>query len=389
MFTLNPRKKKRLNFTDNESQEVWRRWKLGQSLSEIGRALERKAATIHGHIEAEGGYAPATRKRKQVGLTMEEREEISRALAAGSSFREIAVAMRRAPSTISREVAKNGGRTRYRATSAESRAWKQSTRPKVCKLAENARLQRLVTHKLQLDWSPEQIAGWLRIEYPDDPFMNISAETIYRSLFVQTRGVLKQELRSHLRSRRRMRRARVSTTAGQTRGQIIDAVSISERPAEAEDRAVPGHWEGDLISGSGNSHIATLVERHSRFTILVKVKGKDAASVASALSREVKRLPLHLRRSLAWDRGSEMAYHAQFTMATELKVYFCDPRSPWQRGTNENTNRLLRQYFPKGSELSKFSQAQLNRVARQLNQRPRKTLQFETPAANFSVALTG
>jgi IS30 family transposase len=389
VFTLDPVKKKRLNFSDNESQEVWRRWKLGQSLSEIGRELERQAATIHAHIEAEGGYAPAVRKRRQVGLTMDEREEISRALAAGSSLREIAAALGRAPSTISREVKKNGGRTRYRATFADRRAWKQSVRPKICKLAKNAHLRRLVARKLQLDWSPEQIAGWLRIEYSDDHVMTISTETIYRSLFVQTRGVLKQELRSHLRSRRRMRKSRTSTTAGQTRGQIIDAVSISERPAEAEDRAVPGHWEGDLISGSGNSHIATLVERHSRFTMLVKVNGKDAASVASALSREVKKLPMHLRRSLTWDRGSEMAYHAQFTMATKLSVYFCDPRSPWQRGTNENTNRLLRQYFPKGVELSKFSQSQLNGVARQLNQRPRKTLQFKTPAASFSVALTG
>jgi IS30 family transposase len=211
--------------------------------------------------------------------------------------------------------------------------------------------------------------------------MRVSHETIYRSLFIQARGVLKKELQDELRSRRIMRRSRHANTSGQPRGQIIDAVSIRERPAEVEDRAIPGHWEGDLLSGSSNSHIATLVERQSRFTMLVKVKGKDTRSVVSALTREVSKLPAELRRSLTWDRGTEMAQHKRFSVATDVQVYFCDPQSPWQRGTNENTNRLLRQYFPDGAELSEFSQADLNRVAQRLNQRPRKTLGFQTPAA--------
>jgi len=252
-------------------------------------------------------------------------------------------------------------------------------------------LQRIVSEKLSLNWSPEQISGWLKWQYPGDTEMQLSHETIYRSLFVQARGVLKKELIGHLRTRRAMRRSKNSNTRGVGRGQIADAVSIRERPAEVEDRAVPGHWEGDLLSGVNNTHIATLVERQSRFTMLVKVKGKDTQSVVKALTKQVQRLPAELRKSLTWDRGFEMAAHKEFSVATDVKVYFCDPQSPWQRGTNENTNRLLRQYFPKGTDLSGYSQAELNRTALELNQRPRKTLAFHCPAEvlNDNVALTG
>ena len=296
----------------------------------------------------------------------------------------------RAPSTVSREIARNGGRTRYRAAKADEAAWDHSRRPKSCKLATNEQLRTLVAQKLRLDWSPEQISGWLTLQYPHDDRMRISHESIYRSLFIQARGVLKKELMAHLRSHRVMRRSKQSTTKGQPRGRIVGGVSISDRPAEVDDRAVPGHWEGDLISGSNNSHIATLVERQSRFTMLVKVAGKDTGSVVSALIREVRSLPEELRRSLTWDRGTELASHKLFTMSTDVEVYFCDPQSPWQRGTNENTNRLLRQYFPKGTNLSGYSQSELNDIAQKLNQRPRKTLKYRTPGEVLrdNVALT-
>jgi IS30 family transposase len=356
-------------------------------LSDIGRALGKAPGSVLGYLRANGGIPPAVRRRSARALTREDREEISRGLSAGASLRGIAVRLGRPPSTVSREVARHGGSDRYRATAADERAWTQARRPKVCKLAVHRRLQRLVARRLQADWSPEQISGWLKQAFRDDDGMNISHETIYRSLFIQARGVLKKELQAHLRSRRRMRRSKNATTAGQQRGQIVDAVSIRERPAEIEDRAIPGHWEGDLISGARNSHIASLVERHSRFTLLVKVKGKDTATVVSAVSQQVKKLPGVLRRSLTWDRGMEMAHHKTFSVATDVKVYFCDPQSPWQRGTNENTNGLLRQYFPKGAELSQHSQVDLNRVARRLNERPRKTLAFRTPSDTFAQAL--
>jgi IS30 family transposase len=248
----------------------------------------------------------------------------------------------------------------------------------------------MVAGKLIEDWSPQQISGWLKMEYPNDPSLRVSHETIYRSLFIQARGALKQELVRHLRSQRRIRRSRHSSVHGHSRGQIVDAISIRERPAEVEDRAVPGHWEGDLLRGAGNTHVATLVERRSRFCILVKVPGKDTATVVGALSRHVRRLPATLRRSLTWDRGLEMAQHKSFTMATDVQVYFCDPQSPWQRGSNENTNGLLRQYLPKTADLSAYSQSDLDKIALQLNQRPRKTLGFQTPADKLqaSVALT-
>ena len=370
----------RRGLTASERAELWQRWRIGQSLSDISRALGKAPGSVFGYLRSNGGIPPVVRVRSSRALTLVDREEISRGLSSGTSLRCIAARLGRPPSTVSREVTRNGGCGRYRAAVADMRAWDQARRPKVCKLAEYPRLQRIVARKLYADWSPEQIAGWLKQEFMDDERMNISHETIYRSLFIQTRGVLKKELQAHLRCRRRMRRSKNATTAGQQRGQIVGAVSIRERPAEIEDRAIPGHWEGDLITGARNSHIATLVERHSRFTMLVKVKRKDTATVVSAVIKQVKRLPVALRRSLTWDRGTEMAQHKAFSVATDVKVYFCDPQSPWQRGTNENTNGLLRQYFPKGTELSQYSQTALNQVARLLNERPRKTLAFRTPA---------
>ena len=372
-------------------RELWQRWKEGASLSDIARALGKQPGSIHGVVAANGGIVPPERRRSCRSLSMREREELSRGVAAGQSIRQIAAAMRRAPSTISREIARNGGPTRYRASDADESAWNRARRPKPCRLAVDGRLQRIVARKLRLEWSPEQIAGWLKRRYPKQEALHISHETIYRSLFVQARGVLKRELVGHLRTRRTMRRSKLASTRGQPRGQIIDAVSIRERPAAVEDRAVPGHWEGDLLAGAQNTHIATLVERRSRFTLLVKVTGKDTTTVVRALTKHVRTLPAELRKSLTWDRGMELAAHTAFTIATNVQVYFCDPQSPWQRGTNENTNRLLRQYFPKGTALSGYSQGDLNRVARRLNQRPRETLGFRSPAEvlDGSVALTG
>jgi IS30 family transposase len=369
---------------------IWRRWKSGESLHEIGRAFDKDHGSIQFLLAKHGGIAPAVQRRSQRTLTLAEREEISRGIASGSSIREIARGLDRAASTVSREVARHGGRPMYRASEADERAWKSALRPKDCLLARHRKLRLIVASKLILNWSPEQIAGWLKRRYSSNESMRVSHETIYRSLFIQARGVLKKELVQHLRSKRTIRRSVHAKAAGQSRGQIIDAVSISERPAEVEDRAIPGHWEGDLLSGTGNSHIATLVERHSRFTILVKVPSKDTATVVDALTRQVRKLPAALRRSLTWDRGLEMAKHKSFTVATKVNVYFCDPQSPWQRGTNENTNGLLRQYFPRKTDLSGHSQADLDKVALQLNQRPRKTLEFETPASKLhaSVAST-
>jgi IS30 family transposase len=320
-----------------------------------------------------------------------EREEISRGIASGSSIREIARGLQRAASTVSREVARHGGQPVYRASEADHQAWKSALRPKACLLARHRKLRLIVASKLILNWSPQQISGWLKRRYPSNESMRVSHETIYRSLFIQARGVLKKELIQHLRSKRTIRRSRHARAGGHSQGQIVDAISIRERPAEIEDRAIPGHWEGDLLAGTGNSHIATLVERHSRFTILVKVTSKDTATVVAALSRQVRKLPASLRRSLTWDRGLELASHKNFTVATKVNVYFCDPQSPWQRGTNENTNGLLRQYFPRKTDLSHYSQADLDKVAMQLNQRPRKTLDFETPAGRLqaTVASTG
>jgi IS30 family transposase len=319
------------------------------------------------------------------------REEISRAMVEGQSIRSIATRLGRSPSTVSRELQRNGGREGYRAIRADSAAWDSAHRSKRCKLTENRALARIVTCKLRLLWSPEQIAGWLKHTYPCDESYHVSHETIYRSLFVQARGALKKELLGHLRRTRGMRRSRHHTQKTDIHGQIADAVSISERPASVEDRAVPGHWEGDLLFGSHNSQIATLVERQTRYVMLLKVPGKDTETVVNALVKNARKLPQELYKSLTWDRGKELAAHKRFTMATDIQVYFCAPRSPWQRGSNENTNGLLRQYLPKGIDISSYSQAKLNAVARQLNERPRKTLGYQTPAEMFSqsVALTG
>ncbi len=367
--------------------ELWQRWKAGQSMNGIGQALGRDRSSIHYVVRCRGGIAPVVRRRSRLALTLVEREDISRGIAVGWSIRRIADELGRSASTVSREVTRHGGRSDYRATEADAGAWEATLRPKPCLLGVNRRLQRIVTSKLSLDWSPEQVSGWLKAEYPDDESMRVSHETIYRSLFIQARGVLKKQLLGHLRSKRVTRRSRNLNPEAQSRGQIVGAVSIRERPAEVEDRAIPGHWEGDLISGSKNSHIVTLVERQSRFTALIKVPSRDTDTVVSALTRHVRKLPASLRRSLTWDRGKEMAKHQSFTVATDVKVYFCDPQSPWQRGTNENTNRLLRQYFPKGTDLSRHPQSTLDRVALRLNQRPRETLGFKTPADKLQASV--
>jgi IS30 family transposase len=385
------RQGKRFGLSTVQKSELWRRWKAGQSLHEIGRAFGKEHSSIRCLVARHGGIVPAVRRRSVLALTVIEREDISRGLASGASFRKIAQLLERAASTVSREVARHGGRPEYRANEADQRAWDSALRPKRCLLAIREQLQGIVASKLLLDWSPEQISGWLKTQYPGDESMRVSHETIYRSLFIQARGVLKKELVAHLRSKRRIRRSQHSRIFKDARGQIAEAISIRERPAEIEDRAIPGHWEGDLLSGSKNSHIVTLVERHSRFTTLLKVPSKDTAVVVAALTRHARKLPAVLRRSLTWDRGLEMAKHKTFTMATDVKVYFCDPQSPWQRGSNENTNGLLRQYFPRRTDLSGYTQEELDQVALRLNQRPRKTLGFQTPASKLqhSVASTG
>lgn len=376
--------RQRIYFTEKQRAEIWDRWQRGESMSSIGRRFDRNSSSIFPLLARTGGIRPAARSRSRLALTLCEREEISRGLRAQLSLRSIARHLRRAPSTISREVRRNGGRTGYRATRSDQAAWDRALRPRPCKLACRLALCRTISSKLARKWSPQQIAGWLKRKHPDDERRRVSHETIYRSLFIQTRGVLKKELLAHLRASRTIRRSRHASLKRDGLGQIKDAISIRERPASVEDRAVPGHWEGDLIAGSRNSHIATLVERHSRYVLLVKVSGKDTGSVVAALISQAKKLPKELRRSLTWDRGKELADHKHLTLATDLKVYFCDPNSPWQRGTNENTNRLLRQYFPKGTDLSVHSQAKLDAVARELNERPRKTLNYHSPAEKFA-----
>ena len=371
-----------------QKRELWDRWKRGQTFVEIARALGRSTSNTFMTLQAHGGIAPRARKRRERNLRLEEREEISRGLAGGWSLRAIAAKLGREASTVSREVARNGGRAGYRAAAAEERALAAAQRPKPCLLARNAKLRGAVAKKLERNWSPQQISGWLEREHGGDEAMRVSHETIYKSLFIQARGVLKRELLAHLRSRRVMRRAKGAKSKGVKRSLIADAVSIRERPAEAADRAVPGHWEGDLLAGGGGSQIATLVERRSRFVILARVGAtKKSETVIAALTRQVRKLPRQLMASLTWDRGSELTAHAKFTLATKVKVYFCDPHSPWQRGSNENTNGLLRQYFPKGSDLTAFTQADLDAVANELNTRPRKTLGYRTPAAVFDEAL--
>lgn len=373
----------RIYFTDKQKADIWDRWERGESMSSIGRLFERESSSIYPLLSRTGGIRPLERRRSRFALTLSDREEISRGLSIGDSLRSIARRLRRAPSTISREINRNGGINIYRAAVSDKAAWTRACRPKLCKLACNKTLTTTVSHKLQKKWSPQQIAGWLKRMYPKDVSKRVSHETIYRSLYVQARGVLKKELLAHLRATRTIRRSRHASLKRDGLGQIKDIVSISDRPASIEDRAVPGHWEGDLISGPKNSNIVTLVERHSRFVMLAKINSRDTKSVIAALIKQSRKLPNELYKSLTWDRGKELSDHKRFTLATNIDVYFCDPHSPWQRGTNENTNRLLRQYFPKGTDLSVHSQAKLNAVARALNERPRKTLDYETPAERF------
>ena len=377
--------------TAAESAQIWDRWQRGEGLKSIGRVFGKSSGSIFSHLMPFGGIRPRPRRRSRLALTLVESEQISRGLVNGDSLRLIATRLSRAASTVSREITRNGGLVQYRAAVSEKRAWARALRPKLCKLATHRPLRKVVTSLLRRNWSPQQIAGWLRRKHPDEEAFWVSHETIYRSLFVQARGVLKKELVEHLRSHRPIRRSRHATAKADLRGRIPDTVSIRERPAEAEDRAVPGHWEGDLLCGSANSYLVTLVERQTRFVMIAKIANRDTHSVVNALIKQAKQLPEQLYRSLTWDRGMELTDHKRFTLATDVAVYFCDPQSPWQRGSNENTNRLLRQYFPKRTDLSVHSQTRLNNIARQLNERPRKTLDYETPAERFQacVASTG
>ncbi len=381
----------RIYYSETDKALMWDRWQKGESLNSIARHFDRGHSAIQGVLARTGGIRPPKRRRSGLALSLAEREEISRGVVAGQSFCSIASSLGRAPSTVSREINRNGGRRRYRASKADQAARDRAHRPKTCKLVQNRALARIVSSKLKKLWSPDQIAGWLKHTYPDDENFQVSHETIYRSLFIQARGALKKKLLQHLRKTRAMRRSRHKTLKGEGLGQITHTVSISERPASVEDRAVPGHWEGDLIFGTKDSQIATLVERHTRYVMLAKVNRKDTETVINALIKHAHKLPSELYKSLTWDRGSEMADHKRFTLATDIKVYFCDPQSPWQRGSNENTNGLFRQYFPKGTDLSIHSQAKLNAVARQVNERPKLTLNYETPSERFNqcVASTG
>ena len=385
------KQRRRIYYTDTQKALMWERWRKGESLQQIAQLFDRNHSSVQRILAETGGIQPKQRHRSRLALTLAEREEISRSVIAGDSIRAIANQLGRAPSTISRELKRNGGMPGYRANNADELAWERARRPQVCKLVRNRELAQVVAGKLRLQWSPEQIAGWLKHVYAVNRDYQVSHETIYRSLYIQARGALKKELLEHLRRSRAMRRSRHHTMKTDDHGRICDTVPISERPATVDDRAIPGHWEGDLLFGSANSQIATLVERQSRFVMLVKVASKDTEAVINALIRHAGKLPQELYKSLTWDRGKEMADHTRFTVATDIKVYFCDPQSPWQRGSNENTNGLLRQYFPKGIDLSAYSQVKLNAVARRLNERPRKTLDFDTPAERFHqfVASTG
>jgi IS30 family transposase len=381
---LHMKQRPRIYYSAEQKNLMWDRWQAGDSLHEIARLFDRGHSSVQGVFAETGGIRPRSRSRSRLALTLAEREEISRGMVAGRSLRAVAASLGRAPSTVSREIKRNGGRRRYRASRADQAAWDRARRPKTCKLVANRALARVVARKLRGLWSPEQIAGWSKYAYPNDENFQVSHETIYKSLFIQARGALKKELLQHLRRTRTMRRGRGHTQKTATHGRITGTVSIRERPASVEDRAVPGHWEGDLIIGSNNSQVATLVERHTRYVMLVRVPSKDTKTVINALIKHAHKLPRELYKSLTWDRGKEMADHQRFSLDTHVKVYFCDPRSPWQRGSNENTNGLLRQYFPKGMDLSNVHQNKLNAVARQLNERPRKTLDFRTPAERYS-----
>ncbi len=373
----------RIYLSTEQRADIWARWQRGESMSSIGRLFERESSSIYPILAPSRGIRPPQRTRSRFALSLSEREEIFRGVATKQSLRSMARQLERPPSTISREIHRNGGYDSYRASRADQATWDRAHRPKPCKLARHRSLAQVVAAKLKQQWPPQQIAGWLKRQYPEREHARVSHETIYRSLYIQARGVLKKELQAGLRTQRTIRRSKHASLKRQGLGKITHAVLIQDRPASVEDRAVPGHWEGDLIGGTHNSNIATLVERQSRYVMLAKIKQKNAVTVAAALIKHAQRLPTELYQSWTWDRGTEMANHRQFTLATNIAVYFCDPKSLWQRGANENTNRLLRQYFPKGIDLSVYTQAQLNRVARQLNERPRKTLDYETPAEKF------
>jgi IS30 family transposase len=373
--------------TEDDKRQIWDLTMAGGTHSRVARQVGRPTTVVRELIASTGGVRPRERRRAAIRLSLVEREDIAAGVARGLSVRAIARGLSRPASTVSRELARNGGRANYRASAADAAAWARAARPKPCKLALCPELHRVVADRLALQWSPEQIAGWLKVEFPNRPELQVSHETIYLSLFVQSKGLLKKELSKELRRGRGVRRAGRASVRGQGRGQIVDALHISERPAEAEDRAVPGHWEGDMLSGAANTHIATLVERTSRFVMLVKLESKTTDAVVTAVAGKVQELPGQLRRSLTWDRGLEMAEHKRFTVATGVQVYFCDPKSPWQRGTNENTNGLLRQYLPHGMNLREVTQEQLDDIAARLNGRPRKTLGFVTPSAKLSEVL--
>ena len=369
---------------------LWSRWHQGETAIQISTALGCHKGTVTWHVTRAGGVRPNVRRRATQQLTIGEREEISRGVALDEGVRAIARRLGRSPATISRELRRHGGRDAYRASVADAEAWARARRPKPCRLAMHPRLRRLVEAKLHADWSPQQIAAWLRATYPEDRTMHVSHETIYQALYVQARGALKRGLVAHLRRGQRARRPRASARATRGPGQLVDIVRIAERPPSADARAVPGHWEGDLLVGKRGTQIVTLVERQSRFVLLERVASADSPTVVAALARRIQRLPPSLKQSLTWDRGKEMAQHHRFTIDTAVQVYFCDPQSPWQRGSNENTNGLLRQYFPKGTDLSRVTQHQLNAVATKLNTRPRQTLDWKTPADVLAatVALT-
>jgi IS30 family transposase len=370
----------RPGLSDAQKRQMWDRWRRGESIQQIADALGKHAGSIYWLAVSRGGFPPPERCRSSRVLGLVEREEISRGLAAGDSIRVIASRLERAPSTVSREIARHGGRERYRAGSADERAWANALRPKACLLQQNPALRELVAEKLEQDWSPEQISGWLARTFPDDRACQVSHETIYKSLFVQTRGVLKKVLLRHLRRGRMVRRNKRSLGRGPRWYGIPGAVSIHHRPTEVDDRTTAGHWEGDLITGCRDSHVATLVERHSRFVVLAQIKNKHTDTVVNAIIRQLRHLPSGLRQSLTWDRGQELAAHTRLTTATAMSVYFCDPSSPWQRGTNENTNGLLRQYLPKGADFTHLTQSDLDHIATKLNNRPRKTLNYVTPS---------
>jgi len=368
-------------------QQVWEMWKAGDSISVIAQVVGSPAGSIFSILLPFGGIYQAPQRRRPQALSLGDREEISRGVAARDSYRAIGRRLGRPASTISREIARNRGITKYRAVDADDRTWRRAKRPKVCRLAHEPALCAYVADRLREDWSPEQIAGVLRKTYPAGSAMRESHKTIYKSLFIESRGVLARELRAHLRSGRPIRRSVHNTVTGQWRSQIKGAVSIAERPIDVADRRVPRHWEGDLLLGRHWTQLATVVERTTRFTVLIQLDGRDMHTVTAGLSREMSTLPERVRRSLTWDRSMELANHHAVTANTGLDVYFADPHSPWQRGTNENTNRLLRQYFPKGVSMAGLTQTDLDRVAAKRNARPRKTLDFDTPALRFGALL--